>query len=234
MQPRRASEPRRGPEVPRRRGRRVACRLDTGAARVRDWHDVRRRTSRPAANSPGPRRPPLSSRSSGTASALVTATTPAAHAECLEHAQVLAGLRHHAVVGRDDEQEEVDAGGARDHRPHEPLVARHVDDAHAPPARAGRAARSPARSRCRARAPGGAGRCRRRSARAPGRSCRGRCGPPCRASEAAGAASGPEGGTHGVRDGLELIVRQRAHVQQQRCHPEPARSPAGSPARRRC
>jgi len=41
---------------------------------------------------------------------------------------VLAGLRHHAVVGGDDHQVQVDAGGARDHRAHEALVPRNIDD----------------------------------------------------------------------------------------------------------
>jgi hypothetical protein len=45
---------------------------------------------------------------------------------------VLARLRHHAVVGRDDHQVEVDARRAGHHRPHEPLVARHVDDREPP------------------------------------------------------------------------------------------------------
>ena len=42
---------------------------------------------------------------------------------------MLARLRHHALVGGDDEQREVDAGRAGDHRAHERLVARDVDDA---------------------------------------------------------------------------------------------------------
>ena len=40
-------------------------------------------------------------------------------------------LRHHAVVGGDHQQEQVDAGGAGDHGAHEALVAGHVDDAEA-------------------------------------------------------------------------------------------------------
>ena len=50
-------------------------------------------------------------------------------------AEVLARLRHHAVVGGDDQQEHVDAGGARHHRAHEPLVPRHVDDRQPPAGR---------------------------------------------------------------------------------------------------
>ena len=42
--------------------------------------------------------------------------------------QVLVRLRPRALGGVDDEQEEVDPGRARDHRPHEPLVPRHVDE----------------------------------------------------------------------------------------------------------
>ena len=48
---------------------------------------------------------------------------------------MLARLRHHAVVGGDDHQEQVDAGRAGDHRAHEALVAGHVDDRHAPAGR---------------------------------------------------------------------------------------------------
>ena len=42
---------------------------------------------------------------------------------------MLARLRHDAGVGGDDEQREVDAGRAGDHRAHERFVARHIDDA---------------------------------------------------------------------------------------------------------
>jgi hypothetical protein len=48
--------------------------------------------------------------------------------------EVLARLRHHALVGGDHEQHEVDAGRAGHHRAHEALVARHVDEAEAQPA----------------------------------------------------------------------------------------------------
>ena len=57
------------------------------------------------------------------------------HAEQLEHGQVLARLRHHAVVRRDHEHEHVDAGRAGDHRAHEPLVPGHVDDGDPAPRR---------------------------------------------------------------------------------------------------
>jgi hypothetical protein len=50
-------------------------------------------------------------------------------AEQLADRDVLARLRHHALVGRHHEQQQVDARGARDHRAHEPLVAGHVDHA---------------------------------------------------------------------------------------------------------
>ena len=52
-------------------------------------------------------------------------------AEQIADRDVLAGLGHHAFVGGHDQQHEVDAGGAGDHRAHERLVARHVDDAEA-------------------------------------------------------------------------------------------------------
>ncbi len=58
-----------------------------------------------------------------------------ADAQRREHGGVLARLRHHAVVGGDDHQEQVDAGGAGDHRAHEALVPRHVDDRQPPPGR---------------------------------------------------------------------------------------------------
>ena len=47
-----------------------------------------------------------------------------------EDVQVLAGLGHHAVVGRHDEDHRVHAGRAGHHGADEVLVARHVDDAH--------------------------------------------------------------------------------------------------------
>ena len=52
-----------------------------------------------------------------------------AHAEQLDDRQVLDGLRHDAVVGGDDEEEQVDAGRAGDHGAHEALVTGDVDDA---------------------------------------------------------------------------------------------------------
>ena len=45
-----------------------------------------------------------------------------------EHPGMLSRLRHHAVVGRDGHQVGVDTGRARDHRSHEPLVPRNVDE----------------------------------------------------------------------------------------------------------
>ncbi len=43
--------------------------------------------------------------------------------------EVLAGLRHHALVRGHHEQHQVDPGGAGDHGAHQALVARHVHDA---------------------------------------------------------------------------------------------------------
>ena len=51
------------------------------------------------------------------------------HREMLEHGEVLDGLRHEPFVRRDDEQGEIDARRAGHHRPHEVLVAGHVDHA---------------------------------------------------------------------------------------------------------
>ena len=56
-------------------------------------------------------------------------------AEQVDDREVLARLRHDAVVGGDHEQHDVDAGRAGDHLAHELLVAGHVDDAHRAPAR---------------------------------------------------------------------------------------------------
>ena len=53
----------------------------------------------------------------------------AAEAEEVEDREVLAGLRHHPVVGGDDEEREVDAGGAGEHVADQPLVAGDVDEA---------------------------------------------------------------------------------------------------------
>ena len=75
-------------------------------------------------------------------------------------------------------------GRAGDHRPHEALVAGHVDDRQ-PPARRQLEARVAELDRDPPRALLAAGgRCRRRSARGPARSCRDRCARRCRASAA--------------------------------------------------
>ncbi len=42
---------------------------------------------------------------------------------------MLARLRHDAVVGGNDEQDEIDAGRTREHIAHEFLVPRNVDEA---------------------------------------------------------------------------------------------------------
>jgi hypothetical protein len=51
-------------------------------------------------------------------------------AQEVEYLQVFHGLRHDAVVGRDDEQGIVDAAHAGEHVAYEALVARHVDEAY--------------------------------------------------------------------------------------------------------
>ena len=53
----------------------------------------------------------------------------AARAEQMQDVEMLLGLRHHAVVGRDGEQHEVDAVRAGEHVADEALVAGDVDDA---------------------------------------------------------------------------------------------------------
>ena len=50
-------------------------------------------------------------------------------AEQIDDGEMLAGLRHDAVVGRDHQQHEIDAGGAGQHVVDEFLVTRHVDEA---------------------------------------------------------------------------------------------------------
>ena len=52
-------------------------------------------------------------------------------AEQAEDFQVLARLRHDGIVGGDDEDGQVDAGGAGEHVLDEALVAGHIDDAEA-------------------------------------------------------------------------------------------------------
>ena len=44
---------------------------------------------------------------------------------------MLLGLRHHAVIGRDAQKRNVNAGRTSDHLPHEALVPRNVHHAHA-------------------------------------------------------------------------------------------------------
>ena len=53
----------------------------------------------------------------------------APRAEQMQDVEVLLGLRHHAVVGGDDQQHEVDAVRAGEHVADEALVPGHVDDA---------------------------------------------------------------------------------------------------------
>ena len=79
--------------------------------------------------------------------------------EHLHHLEVLTRLRHHAVVGRNDEQEEVDAGCAGDHGAHEALVPRHVDDAQLPPGRQRQPRKAQLDGDARGRAPAAGGRC---------------------------------------------------------------------------
>ena len=49
-------------------------------------------------------------------------------AEQVEDREMLARLRHDAVIGRHHKDDEVDAGGAGEHGAHQLLVARHVDE----------------------------------------------------------------------------------------------------------
>ena len=114
-------------------------------------------------------------------SAFVIATTPAPTPERAQHRGVLARLRHHAVVGGDDHQEQVDPRRPGDHRAHEALVARHVDDRQPPPRRqlerrVAELDRDPALLLLRQPVGVDAG-----EGADERRSCRGRCGRRCRA-----------------------------------------------------
>ena len=60
---------------------------------------------------------------------MLRATTPCREPQQVHDGEVLARLRHDAVVGGDHQHHEVDAGGAGQHVVHEALVARHVDEA---------------------------------------------------------------------------------------------------------
>ena len=53
------------------------------------------------------------------------------HAKKRTYFKVFPSLRHHAFVGRDDEENEIDARSAGHHGTHETLVAGHIYDAHA-------------------------------------------------------------------------------------------------------
>ena len=59
----------------------------------------------------------------------MTTTAPPFTPSQVQDREVLAGLGHGAVVGRDDEQGMVDRGHPRQHVPDEPLVTRHVHEA---------------------------------------------------------------------------------------------------------
>ena len=50
------------------------------------------------------------------------------HAQEPADVEMLAGLRHHRLVGRDDEDDEIDAADPGEHVLDEPLVAGHVDE----------------------------------------------------------------------------------------------------------
>jgi hypothetical protein len=62
---------------------------------------------------------------------LVEGDDAAADAEQVDNFKMFAGLGHDGVVGGDDEEDEIDAGGAGDHVADKALVARDVDDAEA-------------------------------------------------------------------------------------------------------
>ncbi len=151
------------------------------------------------------------SRASSTRSAFVSATAPCANAEQFEDRDVLARLRHHAVVGRDDEQREIDAARASDHRVYEAFVPGHIDETehvaacerHIRVAELDRGCRAlfssarrsvvDARERAHER-----------------RTCRGRCGRPCRRSCASQRFDEERGSTAARRMRLRRIRRDSA------------------------
>ena len=65
----------------------------------------------------------------GTRLGIVTEIAAMSHAEQFQDFQVLAGLRHDRIIGRDDKKSEVDPGCASQHVLDEPFVARDVHDA---------------------------------------------------------------------------------------------------------
>ena len=114
---------------------RARARAPRAARRARRPSSPRRRRPRRRERARAPRRAPARASPSSTASDFVTATTPALDAEQPQHGEMLERLRSSAFLRVDHEQEEVDAGRARDHRAHEPLVARHVDEREPPAVR---------------------------------------------------------------------------------------------------
>jgi hypothetical protein len=115
-----------------RRGReRRAQRVEPGAGARRHRHDRRvgeERAGEVGAGLVAREREPLVVDRVG----LGQRHDPGAHAEQLADVEVLAGLRHHALVRRDHQAHQVEAARAGDHRADEPLVAGHVDHRGAP------------------------------------------------------------------------------------------------------
>ena len=153
----------RGSPPPSPRGRAGARRRASSAARSSSTPVAGARRARHDLDAAAAARAASRSARAGSArSAFVTATTPSSTPSAAQHRGVLARLGHHAVVGGDDHQVEVDAGRPGDHRAHEALVAGHVDDRQ-PRARGQRERREAELDRDPARAsPRAGGRCRRR------------------------------------------------------------------------
>ncbi len=72
--------------------------------------------------------PTAASRSAGTRSAFVTATTALAEPERVEQLEVLQGLRAWTVVGGDHQEDRVDLAGADEHVADQPIVAGDVHE----------------------------------------------------------------------------------------------------------
>ncbi len=94
--------------------------------------------------------------------------------------EVLDGLRHHAFIGGNDEQRDVNAARTCDHGPDERLVPGHVDHANGSKAVELQWRETQLDRDARAASPPAGGPYQRPSGRAPASSCRGRCVQPYR------------------------------------------------------
>ena len=127
---------------------------------------------------------------------------------------MFAGLRHHALVGCDDQQHDVDPGGAGDHRAHEPLVPGNVDNADAQALGQVQWREAQLDGDAPGLLFGQIDRCRLRSGRRSAPSCRGRCVRRCRVRAGGSAGSNaipkPVGRASGAPQAMSMPIRLRA------------------------